>query len=116
MLRTRIKEITYANGITLVFPQVRLLLFWRYFHRNYFKNVLFSWRYFFRDTVLFRTKNAIGVPSRIFIGGEDYVDNGLRQYYKSYVCYVNSHKIKKIEVINKDYSDFIVYINHDKQE
>lgn len=92
------------------FPQVRLLLFWRYFHRSYFRDVFFSWRYFFRDTVLFRTRNAIGIPSRLLIEDEDYVNDGLRKYYKSYVCYVNSRKIKKIEVVNKDYSDFIVYL------
>ncbi len=106
MLRARIKRITYANGITLDFPQVRLLLFWRYFHRSYFGNVFFSWRYFFRDTVLFRGKNAIGIPLRLHIEDKDYANDELLKYYKSYICYVNSRKIKKIEVVNKDYSDF----------
>lgn len=92
--------------MVLDFPQVRLLLFWRYFHRCSFGSSLFSWRCFFRDTVLFRTKNAIGIT------GEDYVNDGLRKYYKSYIYYVNSRKIKKIEVVNKDYSDFIVDLEH----
>ncbi len=96
--------------MTVDFPQVRLLLFWRYFHRSYFREVFFSWRYFFRDTVLFRTQNAIGIPSRFIEGKDNYVNEGLREYYRSYVCYVNSRKIKKIEVVNKDYSDFIVNI------
>lgn len=98
--------------MTLDFPQVRLLLFWRYFHRSYFRKVLFSWRYFFRDTVLFRTRNAIGIPSGFIEGKDCYVNDGLREYYKSYICYVNSRKIKKIEVVNKDYSDFIVNLKH----
>lgn len=93
--------------MTVDFPQVRLLLFWRYFHRSYFREVFFSWRYFFRDTVLFRTRNAIGIPTRFIEGKDNYANEGLRKYYRSYVCYVNSRKIKKIEIVNKDYSDLL---------
>lgn len=97
MLRTRIKKITYANGFTEYYPQVRLFLFWRSFTGPI---GLFSFKHFFRDTTCsYRSHNAYSV-TELFL---ETTKVDLRTYYNSYLYNKDTRKVIKVEILNQNF-------------